>query len=149
WSLQSGSGSFPNAIGDVAQFNAGYGAAQTALVNQPITVGEIDFGSSQNITINASGTNTLTLQASSGPSILDVGQTFGNTGVDIINAPVVVAGATGLTATVSGGTLQLTNTATGALANVIGNTSAFNVNSGGTLRESAVGTGSLVTGNLV
>src|SRR3954451_19470790 len=34
---------FPNAPGDVAQFTGSYSAAQTVLVNQAITVGEIDF----------------------------------------------------------------------------------------------------------
>src|SRR5205807_8698342 len=37
----------------------------------------------------------------------------------------------------------------GATANVIGSTGTCTVNSGGTLRESAAGTGSLVTSNLV
>ena len=37
-------GTFPNAQGDVAQFTGSYSAAQTVLVNQTITVGEIDFG---------------------------------------------------------------------------------------------------------
>src|SRR5262249_31046374 len=52
-----GNGTFPNAQGDVAQFTGSYSAAQTVIVNQAITVGEIDFGSSKNITITASGGN--------------------------------------------------------------------------------------------
>ena len=64
WSLISGSGSFPNAVDDVAQFTASLFRAQTALVNQAITVGEIDFGTTSNITINGDGISghTLTLQ---------------------------------------------------------------------------------------
>src|SRR5262249_33435495 len=100
-----------------------------------------------NITIAASGSNVLTLDNSPGTNaILDVGQAGTNSGIDLISAPVGVASGTPLQATITGGTLQLTNT--GTMPNVIGTTSTFKVNSGGTLRESAVGTGSLVTGNL-
>src|ERR1700733_8576312 len=37
WSLISGSGTFPNAQGDVAEFTGTFGAAQTVVVNQAIT----------------------------------------------------------------------------------------------------------------
>src|SRR5947208_2653343 len=91
------------------------------------------------------GTSALSGPASasygSSNSILDVGASTSNSGTDVIAAPLVVAAATPLNATVSGGTVQLTNT-----ANVI--PGSFTVNSGGTLRESAAGSGSLVTGNL-
>src|SRR5262249_14354582 len=147
WSLLSGAGSFPNAAGDIAQFTGTYSTAQTVVVNQAITVGEIDFATASNITIAASGSNVLTLDNSPGTNaILDVGQAGTNSGIDLISAPVGVASGTPLQATITGGTLQLTNT--GTMPNVIGTTSTFKVNSGGTLRESAVGTGSLVTGNL-
>ena len=134
----------------MAQFTGSYSAAQTVTVNQAITVGEIDFGTTKNITITSSGSNVLTLDntGTSGNAVLDVGLTNSNSGIDLISAPISVAAATPLNATISGGTLQLTNTSTGATANVIGSTSSFTVNSGGTLRESALGTGSLVTGNL-
>src|SRR5262245_11655819 len=146
WSLLSGAGSFPNAAGDIAQFT-GTAAQTTVVVNQAITVGEIDFATASNITIAASGSNVLTLDNTGATNaILDVGQAGTNSGVDLISAPVAVASGTPLSATITGGTLQLTNT--GATPSVIGATSTFRVNSGGTLRESAVGTGSLVTGNL-
>src|SRR5580700_1052938 len=44
-----GGAGFPNAIGDVANFTGTYSAAQTVVVNQPITVGTIDFGTASNI----------------------------------------------------------------------------------------------------
>ncbi|HEX3149406.1 MAG TPA: autotransporter-associated beta strand repeat-containing protein, partial [Gemmataceae bacterium] len=138
WALVTGSGSFPNAVDDVAQFNATYSGAQTALVNQAITVGEIDWGSTRNITINGDGisSHTLTLSASAGNTLLNVGAAFTNSGLDVIAAPLVVAAATPLTATVSGGTLQLTNTSS-AQPNVIGATSTFTVNTNGILEGSA------------
>ena len=52
WSLLSGAGTFPNAVGDIAQFT-GTPTSQIAVVNQAITVGEIDFGTASNITIKA------------------------------------------------------------------------------------------------
>src|SRR6266850_871503 len=61
WTLVSGAGSFPNAQGDIAQFTASYSAAQLVTVNQAISVGEIDFGTSRNITITSTGTNVLAL----------------------------------------------------------------------------------------
>src|SRR5262249_46595861 len=83
-----------------------------------------------------------------GNSVINAGSgTLTNSGTDVLATPLNVAN-TNLAAVVAGGTLQLTNTSTGTTANVIGSSSTFTVNSGGTLRESAVGTGSLVTGNL-
>src|SRR5207247_10394027 len=139
-------GSFPNAAGDVAQFTASYSTAQTATINQAITVGEIDFGTSKNITINNSGGSVLTLDnpRTAANAVLNVGSgSFTNTGADLVTAPLVVAAATPLTAPIGGGTLQLTNT-----ANPIGSSSTLTVNSGGSLRESAAGSGSLGTGTL-
>src|SRR5262249_12351582 len=78
-----------------------------------------DFGTSKNITINGDGisSHTLTLNVTAGNTVLNVGAApFTNTGIDVIAAPLVVAAATPLTATVGGGTLQLTNTS--ATANV-------------------------------
>ncbi|HEX5272984.1 MAG TPA: hypothetical protein VFW33_20950, partial [Gemmataceae bacterium] len=111
WSLVSGSGSFPNAPGDVARFNGSYSGAQSVVVNQAITVGEIDFGTTQNVTIGASGGNVLTLDdtGTGANAVLDVGLTFSNSGVDLISAPVAVAAGTPLAAQITGGTLQLTN----------------------------------------
>ena len=90
WNLVSGAGTFPNATGDVARFNAAYGGNQSVTLNVPITVGEIDFGSSVNVSIV--GPNTLTL-LNTGNSILDAGQTFANTGTvtDLISAPINVS----------------------------------------------------------
>src|SRR5262245_10964201 len=109
WNLLSGSGTFPNAPGDVARFNASYSTAQTVTVNQAITVGEIDFGTTRNVTIAASGSNVLTLDntGTAANAVLDVGQAFTNSGVDVIAAPLVVNVATPLLATITGGTLQL------------------------------------------
>ncbi|HKD37017.1 MAG TPA: hypothetical protein VKB78_09450, partial [Pirellulales bacterium] len=47
WTLLSGVGSFPDAPDDVAQFTAVFAYATSLTLGQPITVGEIDFGSSQ------------------------------------------------------------------------------------------------------
>src|SRR5437868_12686492 len=63
WSRLSGSGTFPNAVDDVAQFTGTYSSAQLAVVNQAITVGEIDFGTTKNVTI--SGSSLLTFQVTS------------------------------------------------------------------------------------
>src|SRR5262245_31041914 len=83
WNLLSGAGTFPNAIADIARFTGSYSTAQTVLVNQAITVGEIDFGSSKDITIT--GANILTLlNSGSSSSILDVGLSNTNSGVDVI-----------------------------------------------------------------
>src|SRR5207302_4837421 len=66
-------GGVPNAQGDVAQFTGSYAAAQLVVLNQAITVGEVDFGTAKNITI--SGTSVLTLDnTGTGPNaILNVG----------------------------------------------------------------------------
>src|SRR5262249_37392466 len=124
WNLLSGSGSFPNAVGDVAQFT-GTPARTTVTLNQNITVREPDFGTASNITSNGLGANLLTLDnTGNGPNaVINVGAlSFTNTGTDVIAAPLVVVAPVGspLAATVAGGTLQLTNTSTGATANVIG-----------------------------
>src|SRR5262249_10476217 len=108
----------------------------------------IDFATTRNVTILGGNVLTLDNTGAGGNAVLDVGNSATNSGTDLIAAPLSVAAATPLVGNVTGGTLQLTNTSTGAAGNVIGSSSVFNVNTGGTLRESAVGTGSLVTGNL-
>src|SRR5437016_4685647 len=45
WTLLVGSGTIPNAVGDVAQFT-GTPASSTATVDVAVTLGEIDFASS-------------------------------------------------------------------------------------------------------
>src|SRR4051812_17380152 len=135
WNRVAGAtGTFPNAARDIARFTRAYPRAQTVSVNAGITVGEIDFGTVSNITITATGANVLTLDNTpNANAILNVGAApFTNTGTDTITAPLAVASGTPLTATVSGGTLQLTST-----ANVIGGASTFAVNPGATLRASA------------
>src|SRR5262249_23593365 len=126
------------------QFTATTATNTTAVVNQAITVGEIDFGSSQSYTLSSSGGSALTLQNSSGDAVLNVGASpFTNSGTDTISAPLTVS--SNLTRTVSGGTVRLTNTAAGAAANTI--TGTFTVNSGGTLEGlAASGTGSNALG---
>src|SRR5438034_10266783 len=98
WTLASGSGSFPNAQGDIAKFTASYSTAQSITVNQAITVGEIDYGTSRNVTITSTGTNALTLDNTGlgGTAILDVGQTNTNSAVDVLSAPLLVAPPTAL-----------------------------------------------------
>src|SRR5262249_7645291 len=117
-------GAFPSAQGDVAQFTGTITGSTLVTVNQAITVGEIDFNNGSSITIG--GPNVLTLDNTGGVggnAILSLAGT--NAGVDVIAAPIAVAGATPLQATISGGTLQLTNTNTGAGANAIGSSSSF------------------------
>ena len=95
-------------------------------VNQAITVGEIDFGTAANITIGTLNNSTLTL-SSTGKSIINAFAT--NTGTDSINVPLDAA--TPLSATVSGGRVQLGNANSGTgLTNTIGSTSSFTVNGG-------------------
>src|SRR5262249_24374581 len=114
---------FPNAQGDVAQFTGTITGATAVTVNQAIPVGEIDFNTGSNSAIG--GTNVLTLDNTGvGPNAV-ISLPAANTGVDVIAAPLAVAGATPLQAAISGGTLQLTNT--GAPANVIASSSIFQV----------------------
>ncbi len=151
WKLLTGTGAtFPNAPGDIAQFTSSAAPQTMATVDVPITVGEIDFGSIQNYTISASAGNVLKLdQGLALNSVLSLGTVGTNTGTDLISAPLQAATESPVTATITGGTLQLTNTNTGATANLFTSASLFTVNTGATLRESAVGTGSQVTANLV
>ena len=67
---------FPNATDDVARFTAVLGATQNVVVDQALTVGEIDFGTTDNVTIG--GTNALTLQNAGPHAILNAGQAFAN-----------------------------------------------------------------------
>ncbi len=110
WTRTSGTtGSFPNAVGDIAQFTGTTGGT-TATLDIPVTVGEIDFGSSLSYTINSSATaNTLTLQATSGNALLKTLTSPANTGTDVIAAQVLVNAGTPLSATLAQGTLKLTN----------------------------------------
>ena len=76
WTLISGTGTFPNAVGDVAQFTGAYTADQKATITTAITVGEIDFGGSGytgnfGVTITKTA-GSLTLTNSAGTAILNV-----------------------------------------------------------------------------
>jgi autotransporter-associated beta strand protein len=110
WTRTSGTtGTFPNAIGDIAQFTGTTGGT-TVTLDIPVTVGEIDFGSSLSYTINSSAAaNTLTLQATSGNALLKTLTSPANTGTDILAAQVLVSASTPLSATLAQGTLKLTN----------------------------------------
>src|SRR5205814_5867060 len=66
-----------------------------------LTVGEIDFGTAQNVTIG--GANVLTLQSSGLNSVLDVGNATVNSGIDVLAAPISVNPASPLAATITGG----------------------------------------------
>src|SRR5262245_4418103 len=68
WTPTSGTGTVPNAPGDVAQFTGTITGQTSVVVNQNITVGEIDFATASNISILGSGNNVLTLQNTSGNS---------------------------------------------------------------------------------
>src|SRR5581483_2265251 len=137
WSLVSGTGAYPGAAGDIAQF-LGTLSKTTAVVDQPVTVGEIDFNSPSSMTI--SGANALTLQGAAGGAVIDVASA--NTGTQVISAPLM---SSALGASVAGGTLRLANTGAGAGANSI--TGTFTVKAGGTLEGlMASGTGSNALG---
>ena len=134
-------GVIPNASGDIAQFQGTYTANQTVTVNAPITVAEIDFGSNKNITISSNGGtgNVLTLDntANATNAILDVGHNFPNTAVDTLNVPLLENSQ--VLAIISGGTLNVTNTAAALpnQANGFVSTDTFTVNSSGTLEAAA------------
>ena len=131
WQLNGVTGlGFPNATTDIAQFTSVPTNYSNVLISQAITVGEIDFGTSANISIGTLTNNVLTLTGAT-KSIINALPT--NTGSDVLQVSLDVAN-TPLAATISGGTLQLANLQTSSnLVNTIGNTSTFAVNSGGTL----------------
>ena len=100
WSPNTG---FPSLPSDVAQFTGTYTAAQTATIDVPnISVGEIDFGTTQNVTITNSGGNILTLNNGTAAAILNT--LTRNSGTDTISAPITQAG--NLNVTFSGGSLD-------------------------------------------
>lgn len=99
-----GGAGFPSLPGDIAQFTAPIGTAQTINVDVAASVGEIDFGATDAYTLAAGG-GSLTLDNSGSPAVLSV--TAVNTKPDVINAPVTLAA--GLNATLNGtGTSALT-----------------------------------------
>src|ERR1019366_7665404 len=127
--------------GDIAHFGpvtgplgttTDYTAAQTVTIDVASSVGEIDFGSTKNITI--SGANVLTFNNAGGttPAFanLDVGASFANTGLDMITVPIAEF-TPPVTGVITGGTLDLTNVS--ATANAFTAADSFTVNTGGTL----------------
>ena len=98
----SGGSGYPNATGDVANLATALTGNETISLNQAITVGTIDMGStgtSGTFTIVANS-GSLTLHASSGSAVLD----DQNNGGDSINSPITLASNLALT---SGGTTPL------------------------------------------
>ena len=154
WNVTAGTPTtfYPSVVGDIAQFT-GTPAQATVTLNQNITVGEIDFGTSSNITIIPNpSVSALTLDNTgiATGTTAKIVALASNTGVDIINAQLISpspanAGAgNAFSATISGGTLTLNNvgaansfpTPTAQLPNA---TSTFTVNSGGILSITAGG----------
>jgi Bacterial lectin len=86
-------GNFPGQAGDVAQFVDPQVTSASAVVNVPVTLSEIDFGSAANITIGAAGGS---LSFAGGGKIVTA-DSFGaaNTGTATFTVPI--ADAAGLT----------------------------------------------------
>ena len=165
WTLISGTGTFPNAVGDVAQFTGAYTATQTPVLTSAVTVGEIDFGGPTytgnfgvTLTKSAGG---LTLKNASGPAVINV-LAGGNTTTQTITiatlASGLVATSGGVTVNQNAANLNLTISVpikTGSFAETavvnagtllqndnaatasLGPTSTFTVNNGGTLAVGA------------
>ena len=133
---------FPNTVGDIVQFT-GTPQASTVLVNQAITVGEIDFGTAANINIGIGGFG-LTLDNTGAPgNTAKIVATASNTGSDEIYVPITTNLNNPFTATILGGTLILNN-GNGSAPNTFPsgvapstNTSLFTVDSGGVLSVAA------------
>ena len=169
WQLISGAGSFPNGVGDVAEFTGGYTAAVTPTFTSAITVGEIDFGGSSftgnfGITFSGATGGSLTLKNPSGPAVINV-LSSGNTAAEVVKfnsfAGGLAATSGGVSVTLASGTLGLTisgpistgifgenvviNAGTlvqnnNVAATTIGPSSTFVVNNGGTLSLGASAT---------
>ena len=151
WNLVSGSVGlgYPNLTGDIAQFTKVTGSAQTATVNVAgLIVGEIDFGTSDNVTI--AGANALTLTPTSGNAIIDtVGS---NTGTDLISAALTQTA--NLNVAFSGGSLNASNltfasnatdTITGTSPVTLG---TVKLNGADVLSVGNTGGGTTLTGNI-
>ena len=108
----SPSSAFPNAVGDVAQFVGPITGITSVILNQAITVGEIDFGSATGITITSTSSNVLTLSKGSGTNSVLSLLAANAAATDAISAPIAVTATSPLAATIAGGTLTLSNTGT-------------------------------------
>ena len=149
-----GTGTFPNAAGDVANLVADITATQQVNLNQNITIGTLNIGdigaSAPNLFTIATGTgtNTLTFQgATTGAATAINVTTAGTAGVaNTIGTAVVLGGTSPLTITANG--LQTLSFASGSSLNVGANTltvSTTNTGSGGGIALNTVtGTGALV-----
>ena len=93
----------PNAAGVEAAFGGVITAPRTVTVNNAITVGGLFFDSAQAYTIG--GTNTLTLDATSGDAQINVAS-----GSHTISAPITLADNAVITVTPAASTLTLTGT---------------------------------------
>jgi len=148
----SGTGTFPTAAGDVADFNVDMSSlnAQNAVLNAPETIGILNIGDT------SSGTIAFTITSGGLPDIL----TFNNNGegasinqdatagVDTISVPIALAenltisnaaaNALNLTGSITGsGNLILTTTGTSALGTIV--LSGSPVNNAGTIINSGSG----------
>jgi dockerin type I repeat protein len=91
----------PNGVGSIAILGPAITSAQTVYTNSAITVGSLTFNSPNTYVLTGAG--SLTLQASSGPALVDVEQ-----GTQKINLPLVVASDTTMNVA-SGATLIIGN----------------------------------------
>jgi autotransporter-associated beta strand protein len=92
WTRTSGTtGSYPNAVDDVAVFGSKITADRTVTIPDgvTITVGTIQIDSAHNYTIDAAGSGNLVFNTSSGNALLTVTSTTGN-GAPTISAPVTL-----------------------------------------------------------
>jgi fibronectin-binding autotransporter adhesin len=114
----------PNRAGAAASFGSKITAPRTVTADVPITVGRIDFDNANTYTL--AGSNTITLNATSGDAQINV-----TSGSHTISAPVSLAGNTLITVSPAAGNLSIT----GAL-------------SGGAVNLTKAGAGSLTLNNL-
>ena len=102
WSQASNwTGGVPNAVGAGAIFGSVITAPRTVTLDAPIRVGRIDFANANSYTI--AGSNTLTLDATSGQTQLNV-----TSGSHTISAPVTLADNMAVTVTPPASNLSIT-----------------------------------------
>jgi len=106
WSVAANwSGRVPHSVGARAVFGGIINQPRTVMVDAPITVGRIDFDSTNGYAI--AGTNSLTLDARSGNAQINATR-----GSHTIGAPVTLADDTVITVASAGGYLSLTDVLT-------------------------------------
>ena len=99
------SGGVPNAVGAQAVLGAVITQPRTVTVDTPITVGRLDLDNTNAYTIN--GTNSLTLNATSGDAQINVAR-----GSHTISAPLTLADNTVVTVTPAASNLSITGAVT-------------------------------------